>query len=58
MRPIRLLVLHLVGFIGHRVELKGHQGEPSGHQVEMGAWYSISETRQVKRLSVHKMIPG
>jgi len=24
MRPIRLLVLHLVGFIEHHVELKGH----------------------------------
>jgi len=34
MRPIRLIGLHLVGFIGHHVEIKGHQGEPSGHQVE------------------------
>jgi len=42
MRPIRLLGLHQVGFIGHHLELRGHQGEPSGHQVEMGTWCSIS----------------
>jgi len=49
MRPIKLLGLHQVGFIGLHVELRGHQGEPSGHQVEMGAWCSISGTRLVKK---------
>jgi len=48
MKPIRLLGLHLVGFIGHHVELGGHQIEPSRYQVEMGAWCSISGTRLVK----------
>jgi len=36
MRPIRLLGLHQVGFIGHHVELRRPQGEPSGFQMEMG----------------------
>jgi len=48
MRPIRLLGLHLVGFIGHHAVLKEHQGKPSGHQVEMEAWCSINGTRLVK----------
>jgi len=26
-RPIRLLGLHQVGFIGHHMELRGHQGK-------------------------------